>query len=158
MIEIEINNLTENLFDENRIKNAVLSVLDLEKERLSTIFNLSKEKEINSFLSIVIVGPRRMKKFNKQYRNKNKVTDVLSFSIMKDNADNKFIDPTNSLGEIIICPKYIKKILKREEKITSNKIDFNKRFLEVLIHGVYHLLGYNHSQQEKLKIRRGIVG
>lgn len=128
---LEINNLTTNLFDEKIIKKSISYILNL-------------EKCINCSISVAIVGPRKMKKLNKRYREKNRVTDVLSFAV-QNSKTNEFINPANNLGEVIICPKYIKKILKREKSTFNSSILF-KRFLQTLIHGVLHLLGYDHQK------------
>ena len=174
MIEIEINNLTDIFFDEKLIKSTILSILEAQKSRLFEIFSLNfeSEEELNCSLSVVIVGPKRMRKFNKQYRNKNKITDVLSFPLARKNRESLFIDPTNSLGEVIICPKYIKKIIKRKKQAeggqtplsrsnnsnlrgvrpSSELSEFEEMFLNVLIHGVLHLLGYNHKQMTELNL------
>ena len=164
MTEIEINNLTDNFFDEKLIKSAILSILETQKSRLFEIFsfNFESEEELNCSVSIVIVGPKRMRKFNKQHRNRNKITDVLSFSLGRKNKESSFIDPVNSLGEIMICSKYIKKIIKRKKQFNKSNLrgvrphsessEFEEIFLSVLIHGVLHLLGYNHKQMAELKI------
>ena len=66
-----------------------------------------------------------IKKLNYQYRKKNKATDVISFG--------------EDINEIVICPEEVKK----------NGSDFNKELKEVVIHGVLHLLGYDHEQSEE---------
>lgn len=135
MIEIEINNLTDFSIKEEFLKKEVIIFFKKENERLFNLFHNNY-----FFLSVVAVGPKRMRNFNKKYRNKNKITDVLSFSALDS---NQFISPINNLGEVIICPKYIKKMIKRKE---NNKIDFIDRFLKILIHGILHLLKYNHTE------------
>jgi len=69
-------------------------------------------------ISIAFVGKKRIRSFNKKYRKKDKATDVLSFK--------------DGLNEIVICPAVIK-----------NK----KELSEALIHGMLHLLGYEHGEQ-----------
>ena len=72
-------------------------------------------------LSIAIVGPGEIQRLNKKYRKKDKPTDVLSFDYGES-------------GEVVLCPQQIK-----------GKID------HVLIHGILHILGYNHREMENLK-------
>jgi len=106
---INFSNLTQFQVDESFIKKIAQEILKEEK----------KEKED---LSIVIVGPKRIKFLNKNYRKKNKVTTVLSFPL----------DPP-LLGEIFICPRRIKKEAKRKN------IPFKEEFLKILIHGILNL-------------------
>ncbi len=70
-------------------------------------------------LSIALVDEKRIKELNKIYRKKNQPTDVLSFSY-------------DAGGEIVLCPKQIKGEIGR-----------------VLIHGILHLLGYDHEKNKK---------
>lgn len=112
---IEINNLTTVSVDEEFLKRVAKKVLKSENR-----------KEID--LSIVFVGEARMRKFNKKYRGKNKVTDVLSFG--------------QGLNEIVVCLREIKK----NAKIYDST--FKKELARVLIHAILHLSGYNHKEMQ----------
>jgi len=113
---IEINNLTLGEVDEEFLKGVAKKILKGENK-----------KELN--LSIVFVGESRIKKLNKEYRGKNRVTDVLSFG--------------DGLNEIVICLQEVKK---NARKFNSN---FKKELARVLIHGILHLLGYEHEKEKK---------
>lgn len=135
---IEINNLTTTSVDENFFKKIAKKILKEE-------FASWQEKEVD--LSIVLAGPGRMKKLNKQYRRKNRVADVLAFPEQISKKE-KFILPTKiektkGLGEIVICLSEVKKNTKRY------KVTFQKELARVLIHGILHLLGYNHKRSKK---------
>lgn len=91
---------------------------------------LEKENKKDVDLSIALVGEKRIKGLNKKYRRKNRITDVLSFSY-------------NNSGEIVICLKEVKKDAKKFKSI------FKKELTRVLIHGILHLLGYNHKTMDK---------
>jgi len=91
---------------------------------------LKKEKKKKLELSIVLVGQARIKKLNKQYRQKNRPTDVLAFAY-------------NGLGEIVI---YLEQVKRNAQKFNTSFKDELKR---VLIHGILHLLGYDHEQSVK---------
>ncbi len=112
---IEINNLTAVAVDEDFLKEVAKNVLKGEKKKETGV-------------SIVLVGQEKMKKFNKKYRGKNRVTDVLSFG--------------NGLNEIVICLREVKKNAKRY------KSTFKKELGRVLIHGILHLFGYDHEKSE----------
>lgn len=80
-------------------------------------------------LSLVFVGQERMRKLNRKYRGKNRATDVLAFG--------------NGLNEIVICPGEVKKNAKKYKTV------FKKELARVLVHGVLHLLRYEHKKGEK---------
>jgi probable rRNA maturation factor len=129
---IEINNLTKFYLDEKKLKEIVKKVLT------------GKLKKND--LSVAFVSPEVIKKLNRKYRKKNKITDVLSFSESKNQKKELKIKKTGesvSLGEIIICPQEINKNAKKF------KSRFEKELYRVLIHGILHLLGYDHEKSEK---------
>ena len=130
---IEINNLTTVSVDEEFFKKVAKDVLKGE----------NKEK---AELSIALVGQGRMRELNKKYRGKNRVTDVLAFG---PNQKIKFVIPPQKkvgLGEIVICLREVKKNTKRFNST------FEKELATCLIHGILHLLGYNHEiSEEKAK-------
>lgn len=128
---IEINNLTTNPVDEEFLKKISQKVL-------------TREKKKNLDLSIAIVGSGRIRKLNKIYLKKNRVTDVLAFG---QNSRYKVKDvrcKMRDLGEIIICLREVKNNAKRFGQ------SFEKELTRVLIHGTLHLLGYNHEKSEIL--------
>jgi probable rRNA maturation factor len=92
----------------------------------------SGEKDI----SIAFIDSSRISILNKKYRDKEEPTDVLSF------PGDLF------LGEILIAPEVVKR------QATEANIDFNTQIRRVLVHGVLHLLGYDHKNKEdKEKMR-----
>jgi probable rRNA maturation factor len=91
---------------------------------------LTKEKGKKLELSVALVGQSRMKELNKKYRRKNRATDVLSFAY--DNS-----------GEVVICLPEVKK----NARIFNSK--FEKELTKALIHGILHLMGYDHEKGEK---------
>jgi len=126
---IEINNLTKKVVDEEFLKSVAKTVLKGEEK---------KEAEV----SLVLVGQGRIKGLNKKYRRKNQVTDVLAFGRDKK---QKFAMPPGGkmeLGEIVICLPVIKRNAKRFSS------SFKKELALSLIHGILHLLGYNHLKSE----------
>ena len=127
-IDVDIQNFTQSQVDENFVKNIVRAALTREK---------ISEK---SALYVIFVGRNRMQALNKKHRNKNKVTDVLSFKVRED-----FVSPPSEgkfLGEILICPPFIKKQARRLG------VSFEKELAHVLIHGVFHLLGHEHEHSD----------
>lgn len=152
---IEINNLTTNSIDKEFLKKVVKIVLKGESVPLSGGW---RKEEVE--LSIALVGQGRIRKLNKKYRRKNKVTDVLTFgqilnlrltnrklanSQPKIEKAGKFQNPNpiRGLGEIVICLREVKKNAKRID------LPFEKELARVLIHGVLHFLGYDHEKTKK---------
>lgn len=130
---IEVNNLTATPINK-----------DFFKKIGKKVFGGEKKKEV--YLSIALVGPTQMKKTNKEYRGKNRTTDVLAFpevNIFKKELRVGPLKKLRNLGEIIICPREVKKNAKR---FNSN---FQTELARVLIHGILHLLGYDHEKSEE---------
>lgn len=142
---IGINNLTTSSINEEFIKKITERVLQGE-------LGLSEYGNIE--LSIVFVGRRRMRELNKKYRKKNRVTDVLAFggnkilslsktsSFWDDEEKFRIPEPAKELGELVICLKEVKKNAKRYG------LSFSKELSLVLIHGILHLLGYEHEKSK----------
>ena len=78
-------------------------------------------------LSFCFVGPKEIQKLNKQYRNINKPTDILSFPL------------SDTEGEIFICKSEARKEARKFDRKYENFIDF------LVIHGMVHLKGFDHG-------------
>lgn len=114
-----------------------------------------KEQEINekSEISVTFTNNEGVKKINKEYRNINKETDVLSFPTVIDDEEFE-INPSNGalmVGDIVISV----------EKAKQQAIEFNhslERELAFLtVHSVLHLLGYDHeisTDEEVIMLKR----
>ena len=127
---IEINNLTTNPVDEEFLKKIAEIVLE-------------SEEKGESDLSIALIGPGKMRGLNKKYLGKNRVTDVLAFGeILNSKFKIQKLDELG-LGEIVICLREVKKNAKKF------KSSFEKELARVLIHGILHLVGYDHEKNEK---------
>ena len=124
---IEINNLTKVLINKKFFEKIVQIIFKKEKKRIN--------------ISIAFVGQEEIRRLNKKYRKKDRVTDVLSFGRVKEfkRGDNSEIE------EIAICPSVVR------ENAKKYKSTFKKELARVLIHGVLHLLGYDHEKGGKMK-------
>jgi probable rRNA maturation factor len=123
---IEVNDLTASRSDKDLLSRIAKKVLIGENK-----------KELG--LSIALVNQAAIKELNREYRGKNKATDVLSFRY-------------GDSGEIVICPAEVRKNAKRFDST------FNKELTKVLIHGIMHLLGHDHEKSrikaEKMEERQ----
>lgn len=129
MITVDIRNLTTSPPDKKFVKKIVRETL--------------RYMEIKGTISVGIafVGRVRIRELNNKYNKKNAATDVLSFG-----SDEQFVVPKDTgeyLGEIVVCPAVVK-----EQSAKSHTI-FAKEFAHVLIHGILHLLGWEHEKSEK---------
>ncbi len=84
-------------------------------------------------LTLVFLNPTAARKLNFEFRNRRYATDVLSFSSE---------DP-DSLGELVLCPQ----VLQRQAK--EHDLSYQKELGYMVLHGVLHLLGYDHEVSEK---------
>ena len=84
--------------------------------------------------SLLLSNNKTIKKLNKEFRNKNKSTDILSFPINRKIKISK----QTYIGDIIISYNFIDK--PKSQKI----VNFKEKLIKIFIHGFLHLLGFNH--------------
>lgn len=102
-------------------------------------------------ISLLICGEARIRKLNLEYRDKNKVTDVLSFPAfdrLRDSTDQGIISNGElHLGDLAIC------FQKAKDQADEFKIGLWDEFVHLFIHGLIHLCGYDHEisvEEEKI--------
>ena len=88
----------------------------------------------NTTVSVAIVSENTIQSLNEQYRNKDKVTDVLAFNLMSEHSSEDM-----TLGEILIC--YNKAMSQAKE--LGHSIEYE--IATLCIHGLCHLIGYDHQ-------------
>ena len=86
-------------------------------------------------VSVSIVGSRKIKKLNRDFRQIDKQTNVLSFPLETSRDPDKML----RLGDVIICYPVARGEAIREQKMMDEKIE------ELLIHGLKHLVGEHHE-------------
>ncbi len=112
----------------------------LSKQRLDHAFNVfvnTLELNAGCAVSLKVTDNTTIQKLNYQYRQIDAPTDVLSF-------ENDYIDPESGLrylGDIVIS---FEKTLTQAQEANSNFMD---EFEMLLIHGLLHLVGYDHSDK-----------
>ncbi len=89
-------------------------------------------------LTLLLSNNKCIKKLNRNFRNKNKSTDILSFPLVK----NTSISKKTYIGDIIISYNFMNK-----PKSQSIK-DFKKKVVKTFIHGYLHLLGFDHTKDK----------
>lgn len=136
-------NLNSAMNKENQIITIVnqsdlrISVKKTAELVVSIYAELQKHKVLRSRtkpeLTLVFLNMAAAKKINLQFRKKNYATDILSFESTE----------LNVLGELILCPQVLKKQAK------EHGLTFNQELTYMLIHGILHLLGYEHETSPK---------
>ena len=112
--------------------------LNLKLEKIIKIVPFFRKK--NLIFTILLTNSSFIKKLNKKFRKKNKPTDVLSFPFLSK-QDLKLKKEKNIyIGDIAVCYEIIKK--------RSKKTDFFLEFNKVWVHGLLHLIGYNHIKNK----------
>jgi len=109
------------------------------KDKLQSIVSLifSDEGLVDSEINLRILDDEEMKKLNYKFRNKNLTTNVLSFQ-----SDDISIKHTKNIGDIAISSEYVER-----EAVEEGKF-FEDHMIHMLAHGVYHILGYDHQNEE----------
>lgn len=91
----------------------------------------------NTFVSVSFVGDEEIQRLNKEYRDKDTSTDVLSFNIDEENEDGEYY-----LGDIVVNVEQAK----RQAKEYSNTAE--EEISELVAHGMMHLMGVHHEGDE----------
>jgi probable rRNA maturation factor len=102
-----------------------------------------------SELSAVVsfVSAKRIRGLNAMYRGIDEETDVLSFPLWE--AEGIFSPPEWDdlpLGDVVVSPEYVFKTA------NGGDLDYNSEIILVIIHGVLHLLGFDHDTEEKERV------
>ena len=140
------------------MKHVEINYLDLEN-------NLKYEKQIeyvveecfkeegldnkNLYVNIVLTNPENIRHINKEQRNIDKETDVLSFPMFEKNEVLTLKNTkTDILGDIVIS------IEKVQQQAIEYGHSFERELSYMVVHGFYHLLGYDHiKNKDKLEMR-----
>ena len=106
----------------------------------------------NLYINIILTTPEEIRKYNKQYRNIDKETDVLSFPIFEKEELEKIQKNGNEvpevLGDLIIS---MKQVARQAEEYGHS---FERELAYMVVHGFYHLMGYDHIEEEDKKEMR----
>ena len=105
------------------------------------------------YINIILTNPKIIKKINKEYRNINKETDVLSFPMFeKEELDEKIkkqdFKSEDILGDIIIS------IARVEQQAKEYGHSFERELSYMVVHGFYHLMGYDHMEEKEKQVMR----
>ena len=116
-----------------------------QKIKQAIIAALAGKVKRDAEVSVSIIGDRMMKQLNSQYRQKDSTTDVLSFPLNDPiyHAKTSFVDFPDGflrLGDILVSFPQAVVEATEENKLVDDKI------IELVLHGLNHLLGIHHSE------------
>ena len=142
MYELEYLDIEENERYEKIIKKVIEKCFKEEKIENSKLY-----------VSITLTNPENIHKINKEYRDIDRETDVLSFPMFeKSELDEKIkkqeFEHEDILGDIVISIDRVK------EQAEEYGHSFEREFAYMLVHGFYHLMGYDHIKEEDKIIMR----
>lgn len=126
------NDLYQNYDYLNEVINHTLEVMD------------AKE----SIFTIIFVTPEEIHELNKQYRGVDRVTDVISFAL--EDAHDVSLSDVRVLGDIYICIDRMKEQALEYGHSETRELSF------LTVHGLLHLLGYDHQTKEDEEVMFGI--
>ena len=132
-VNVEVNNKSWH----KKIKNPK-KYLNKKLKKISKIVKFFKGKNIT--FTILLTSSLNMKKLNKKFRNRNKSTDVLSFPFLSSNNLKLTKQKKFYIGDIATSYEIINS--------RSKKDNFLLEFDKAWIHGLLHLIGYNHVQNK----------
>ncbi len=127
----------------------VVNLLDEKIEELEELKEFlykvcEDEKLDNVIFNVIIVDDKEIHRINKEYRNIDRPTDVISFALEDDHSFNR--QDIRVLGDIYISIDHVRSQSKEYGH------SFKRELFFLAIHGLLHLLGYDHMKEEDEKV------
>ncbi|RIL29594.1 rRNA maturation RNase YbeY [Staphylococcus equorum] len=114
-------------------------------DKLLTFAKEQEQIDSDAELFVTFVDKTEIQEINKMYRDKDKVTDVISFALEEDEPEIIGLDMPRVLGDIIICTDVA------QEQADSYGHSFERELGFLALHGFLHLLGYDHIDEQDEK-------
>lgn len=120
---------------------------------LRKCFEVERVDKLGLYVSVTLTCPSYIRKINNEYRNIDKETDVLSFPMFEKVEIDSMIEAQNNivhdvLGDIIVSVERVK-----EQSIEYGH-SFERELAYMIVHGFYHLMGYDHMTEEEKTVMR----
>ncbi len=145
-----INIFTENLYQNWKVNEQ--DIIQKTKQLINYyIENLEeqsclKEQKFNSLtLDIVFCDSKKTQELNREYREKDKPADIITFAIFADDENHFIFDGDINLGEIVIALDKVEEGVNRDISNSKNK---EQELFFLISHGLMHLLGFDHQSEE----------
>ncbi len=141
-LELYFKDIDEDSKYESLIKNVV-----------EMCFKTEKLENLNLYISITLTTPQEIRKINSQYRNIDKETDVLSFPMFEKIELDELVSKQDNqipetIGDIVISIDRVK------EQAIEYGHSFERELAYMVVHGFYHLMGYDHMVEDDKKVMR----
>ena len=120
--------------------------------RSSACISSKFDPDNNKSLNIIFITSDEIQKLNKNYRNIDRSTDILSFSYLSGIDDAGAGDDPAVIGEIYISPEAALKNSRDQGEGWSLKLEI----MLLIIHGMLHIYGYDHEDEEERAIMYNI--
>ena len=122
------------------------------KKVIETWFEEEKLQNSKLYVNVILTNPKNIKEINTKFRNIEKETDVLSFPMFEKEDIEIFKNSENEieevLGDIIVSIERVK------EQAIEYGHSFERELAYMIVHGFYHLMGYDHmTEEDKSKMR-----
>lgn len=124
-----------------------------EREDIETLINYTYDylkNDKDAEVSISFVSEEEIQAINRDYRDKDEVTDVISFALLDDDSDVDIIGMPVTLGDIIINTN------RADEQAKEYNHSYKRELMFLSLHGFLHLLGFDHMNEEDEKEMFGL--
>lgn len=145
-VDILINNIFWVKYDK-KIESYIENLVEKTLSNTDFFKSLSENHEVE--VSIVLTHDKEIQNLNKIYRDKNEPTNILSFPVLspEDIKNGNFLlDNFIAIGDIILSFEMVESQAKEQNKT------FHNHLAHLIIHGVLHLIGYDHKSEDEAKI------
>lgn len=141
-VQINYNNIEESE-EYNKIIHTVIKKC-FEEEGLD---------KLKIYVNIILTNPEEIRKINKEYRNIDKETDCLSFPMFEKEEIEELIKEKEQvtldiLGDVVVS---IERVYEQAKEYNHS---FERELAYMVVHGFYHLMGYDHMEEEEKNIMR----
>lgn len=148
-----MNSVTEIVWKDIKQNEELEAIIE---KVIQKCFEVEHINPTSLYICVTLTDPKNIREINKEYRNIDKETDVLSFPMFEKDELDKLV-ATNLLktfnlkngalqdimGDIIISIERV------EEQAKEYGHSFEREFAYMLVHGFYHLRGYDHMEEEE---------
>ena len=139
--------LSDGIEESKEIKDTIQKVLE-------TCFEEEKIEGLNFYITVTLTVPEKIREINCLYRNIDKETDVLSFPMFEKEEIEQIVQKKEKqklpevLGDIVISVPQV------EKQAIEYGHSFERELSYMVVHGFYHLMGYDHIEEEDKKKMR----
>ena len=147
---MEENDFVELVYKEVEENSKYEDIINLVIEKC---FKVERLEKLNLYISITLTTPEHIRKINNEFRQIDKETDVLSFPMFEKDELDEMVEKQDNLvpetiGDIIISVQRV------EEQAKEYGHSFERELAYMVVHGFYHLMGYDHMVEEDKVVMR----